>query len=821
MKKSYVTSLLVFVFGLFINSISAQSTVYFSNTSGSYSVIEGNTYSFTVNLYSVSTTPIVVDIASTEGTAGLSDYTSLTTTVTIPAGQLSSSASLSIATTNDATIEPFENFTINGTITSGNTTNTTTTTQVFIIDNDTVPTVTTYINNNNEASNTQVYFNLSNPYSSDVVINCVTTTGTAGTADFTPVNSTITIPAGQTQGFQIIIIANDAITEPDETFTYTGTITSGNTTNSVITATITIIDNDTTPTINYYSSLTSATEGQSAYIYFQLNRPFNANVVLQYNTTTGTAGTADFTSTNSTVTILAGNYQAFITIPTTDDSLDEPEETFTVTANVTSGNTINTTFSPTVTIVDNDGLPDFHIYYGEDGSLEEGQEALISIRLTHQSLVDTVVQITTSNGTAGNLDYTALTTTTTIPAGQTIYSTQLFIPTILDQLQEGNETFNVIGTVTSGNTYNSSDSAIITILDNYSINAQYDTPTFVAEVGTSYPLLANDTLHGLPLIASDATVSLIGTNTIGATINAQGFLTIPTNTPVGFYDGFSYQICETANPSSCDTTSFFIEVKSPLQATYNLSYSDFNSDGFTSVGDLITYQITITNIGNAPLTAIQVDQAYNITILGVPIASLNPGQSDSTTFTAIHILTQDDINFGAFQNTPNQGLELSFKGMYYGYQITDWAEQQNPFNLNISDGIRLKVFVDTNSNGVQDGSEINFPLGHFNYEINNDGVIHNLYSTPYYLYESNPTTTYNLSYVVDSDYAANNTCAVSYPSVSVATGSGITTYNFPITVTPYQELSVNLMSYSPAARPGFNYHQQITYTNNSNQTVAS
>jgi uncharacterized repeat protein (TIGR01451 family) len=133
----------------------------------------------------------------------------------------------------------------------------------------------------------------------------------------------------------------------------------------------------------------------------------------------------------------------------------------------------------------------------------------------------------------------------------------------------------------------------------------------------------------------------------------------------------------------------------------------------------------------------------------------------------------------------------------------------------------VRAFVDTNANGVQDGSELNFPLGNFYYETNNNGVVHNLYSSPFYLYESNPTTTYSLSYVVDADYAANNTCTISYPSVTVPTGSGITTYNFPVTVTPYQELSVNLMSFNPPPRPGFYYGQYISYTNNSPQTLPS
>lgn len=339
------------------------------------------------------------------------------------------------------------------------------------------------------------------------------------------------------------------------------------------------------------------------------------------------------------------------------------------------------------------------------------------------------------------------------------------------------------------------------------------------KLAETYQVLTNDTLHGLPLNYSDVTISL-GANAIGATLNAQGVLTIPSSTPMGYYQ-INYTVCEVANPSSCDTAYITIQVVSPLEVTFTLSYTDYNADGYTSAGDLINYQFSVKNNGNTAITNIINDFSYNMTILGGPIANLNPGQTDTTTFTAVHIITQDDINFGNFESSPNQGSEISFKGTYNGYDVTDMASAQGTFSLPIPDGIKFNAFVDSNSNGVQDNSEVDFPLGHFNYEINSNGIIHNLYNNLSYIYESNPTTTYNLTYTVDSLYTANNTCSVSYPSVTVAPGSGITTYNFPINVTPYQDLAVSLHnSYLPPL-PGFYYYNYITYTNNSDATIAS
>ena len=101
MKK--ITLLLLFAFySMFC--FSQDPTVYITNGGSNYSVIEGNTYTFTVSMYSATTTDVVIDVATIVNSADNSDYTPLNTTVTIPAGQLSSS-SLSIPTNNDSVIE--------------------------------------------------------------------------------------------------------------------------------------------------------------------------------------------------------------------------------------------------------------------------------------------------------------------------------------------------------------------------------------------------------------------------------------------------------------------------------------------------------------------------------------------------------------------------------------------------------------------------------------------------------------------------------------------------------------------------------------------
>ncbi len=807
---------------------SQDPTVYITNGGFNYAVIEGNTYTFSVNLYSAAATDVIVNVVTIDDSADASDYTPINTTVTIPAGQLSSNL-LTIPTGNDSTVEGNESFTIQATVTSNNTENTEINRLIYIFDNDATPTINISTSTNLiEGQGYNYNISLSNYFNSDVTIDFTTSSGTAEPSDYIETNTSVTFLAGERFAQFPITSVEDALIEPDETYTITATVTSANTTNNLISITVTIIDNDTTPTLSVYTY--EVNEGNTINISTNLNRTFSSDVIVELVTTNGTASNADYTNINQTKTIVAGDYGVNFQIPTVDDTLDEPIESINYTITVTSANTTNTSETGTVDIIDNDGFPDLRLRsvynfdgtqnYGDSIAVEEGFPLKFRPGLTHPSPVDTEITITSTNGTADASDYTTSTITTIIPAGQYFnYQDQLSYPTILDQLDEDDENLFITAQVTSGNTFNTSTTEEGIILDNYNINAQPDVITSILEVGTTFQVLDNDTFEGLPVDASNLNITLIGTNSVGITLSATGVLTIPSTASLGDYFLY-YEICESANPNSCDVASLTVRVESPLEASYTVAYVDFNGDGFTSVGDTIEYEFTVTNNGNAVISDIYADVSFpDLNIVGGPLASLAPSQTDSTTFTATHIITQDDINFGYFDG----GLEgVNFFGTYYGYEVQDNVYNSNEiFQLQQSDGLKLNAFVDTNGNGTQDDGEINFPLGQFNYEVNNDGIAHNLYVSPHYLYESNPSTTYNLSHTVNTEYAANNTTTASYSNITVPVGSGITTYDFPITVTPYNDLSVNISSNLEAAVPGFNYSNYITYTNNSNVSVPS
>jgi hypothetical protein len=81
------------------------------------------------------------------------------------------------------------------------------------------------------------------------------------------------------------------------------------------------------------------------------------------------------------------------------------------------------------------------------------------------------------------------------------------------------------------------------------------------------------------------------------------------------------------------------------------SIDDVDGDGATDAGDRIHYAFTVTNTGPVALTDVSVtDPLPGVEVAGGPLASLAPGDSDSTTFTATYVITKDDVKVGGVTN---------------------------------------------------------------------------------------------------------------------------------------------------------------------------
>lgn len=270
----------------------------------------------------------------------------------------------------------------------------------------------------------------------------------------------------------------------------------------------------------------------------------------------------------------------------------------------------------------------------------------------------------------------------------------------------------------------------------------------------------------------------------------------PANNTLNTFGQFgTYKVVYT-DTSGCSETSDFV------------SHFPFNPDFFTvGLSNGVT-AITPSILDNDVL--MQPGQNMFLNLNGAPSG-----------FT----INQDGtINIPA--GTPSGTYIMSCDVNYFTYsQNTTVNYLSNQFISIVipENGIRMNAFVDTNGNNIKDANEQNFTKGRFQYVVNNDGVTNAIISPvgSVTIYESNFSNSYDLSYVIDSEFSANYAIVNSTFNDVVIDGSGILNYNFPVTITQnYNDLSVSLVPFGQP-RPGFAYTNKIAYSNNGTQTIAS
>ncbi|MFC4739871.1 gliding motility-associated C-terminal domain-containing protein, partial [Flavobacterium ponti] len=502
--------------------------------------------------------------------------------VTIPAGSLS--VTVSIPITEDLIDEPDEVFNVVGTVISGNTSNTNPVGTVTIIDNDDTPMISIGSIVVNEGDGTAVVtVSLSGPSSVATVVDIVTTTGTAGTDDYTTTITQVTIPAGSLSVTVSIPITEDLIDEPDEVFNVVGTVISGNTSNTNPVGTVTIIDNDDTPMISIGSIVVNEGDG-TAVVTVSLSGPSSVATVVDIVTTTGTAGTDDYTTTITQVTIPAGSLSVTVSIPITEDLIDEPDEVFNVVGTVISGNTSNTNPVGTVTIVDNDNVPELQI--SSDQVLEGDVLTFTVTLLNTTSSEDIELSFIYTNNNASDSDYDTTVVIITIPAGSTTGT--FTIQTTNDGLVEDDETFDVDIVLISGNATILNTGLGIILNDDFAPIANDDGPK---DTDMNNEIIINIFDNDL-YIPTCGTINVIQPEHGTVVINDNGTPNDVSDdyviyTPDADYygsDSFTYQICDCfGNCSEYATVTINIGVVYPACEVQVFNAISPDGDGINDV----------------------------------------------------------------------------------------------------------------------------------------------------------------------------------------------------------------------------------------------
>lgn len=432
------------------------------------SIDEGNSgttaFNFTVTRTS-NGSAASVDVQTADGTAlSSSDYTALgLTTVSFTAGG-SLTQTVTISVTGDTLYENDETFfvnvsnPVNGLIDDNQGVGT-------ILNDDLIDSLSINDVSVDEDAGTAVFtVTLSSLSGLDVTVDFDTSDGTAMAGlDYMAANGTVSIPAGSTTITVPVTILDDTLYEGNETFTVT--------LSSPVNATIadgtgigTIIDNDPAPTLSINNVSVDESAGTAVFTV-TMNVISGLDTDVDYATSDGTAVAGeDYTATNGTLTIPVGSTTGTISVTILDDALYENDETYTVTLS----SPVNATIADGTgigTILDNDPIPEIAFSTDAYQVDEESGSATITVTLAAVSGLDAFVDYDSQDGTATDgSDYTIVSGTLTIPAGQT--SGIFTVPILSDAIDEDDETITLSLSNPTNAQLTSPMTATLTIIDN-------------------------------------------------------------------------------------------------------------------------------------------------------------------------------------------------------------------------------------------------------------------------------------------------------------------------------------------------------------------
>ena len=250
----------------------------------------------------------------------------------------------------------------------------------------------------------------------------------------------------------------------------------------------------------------SATEGEAVEFTVSLSETAGEQVTVAYATSGGAAESGtDFTAESGTLTFAAGESSQTVSVSSTEDSLDEEDETFTLTLSSPVNATLGDA-TATGTITDDDGGAPLPALSVADAAVAEGPNAKLMFEITlDRAAAETVtVEASTSDGTAtAGSDYRAKTLSKTFAPGET---KKIAVVTVLnDSLVEGSETMTLTLSNASG----------AGLADSVATGTITDASSSSSDVNNGGDVMENDALAVVDgLTPEEATEALVGERTL-------------------------------------------------------------------------------------------------------------------------------------------------------------------------------------------------------------------------------------------------------------------------------------------------------------------
>lgn len=165
---------------------------------------------------------------------------------------------------------------------------------------------------------------------------------------------------------------------------------------------------ETKPSVSISTS--PAIEGEDIVFLITLNKSSSDETTINFVITPNTASISDYTLTNSTITIPAGQITSSLNVQTNNDGIAELSENFTLTATITSLNTSNTSPISVIGTINDNGIivseMDFWLTKGNQLNLLEKQSNILTFGTSSNAFQNIDINDTQTYQTIDGFGYT-------------------------------------------------------------------------------------------------------------------------------------------------------------------------------------------------------------------------------------------------------------------------------------------------------------------------------------------------------------------------------------------------------------------------------
>ena len=327
------------------------------------------------------------------------------TTLTIAAGDTTSTGTVTIEANNNGVDAPDKTVTVSASAANSQGVTAPADLTLTLEDDEEAPTATLIltpdsINEKNGSSTVTASLSHASSETTTITVSAAAVEP-AVAADFALSDNTIlTIAAGATSSTGTVTIGavNNGVDAPDKTVTVSASATNTQGVNAPANLTLTLEDDEEAPTATLILTPDSIGEnGKSSTVTATLNHASSAETTLSVSATAG-ANTvaADFAlSADTTLTIAVGatSSTGTVTITAVNNTSDDPNKQVTVSASASNSQGVTAPADKTLTIEDDEGEPTVTLILTPDSISENGGSSTVTAELSHTSSAKTTITV--------------------------------------------------------------------------------------------------------------------------------------------------------------------------------------------------------------------------------------------------------------------------------------------------------------------------------------------------------------------------------------------------------------------------------------------